>query len=177
MRKLISKILKVSSYCLFGLIVCLSLFMLTLKFIGEAPSILGYNFYYVLTESMEPEINAGEMIIGQKTEPADLKIGDVITYKGEVGAVKDKIITHKIVEINDDIFITKGIANEIADPPINSSQIMSKYVGTVPVVGEIFSIINTKYGFIFLIVTPLLLLILNEISIIVKAFKENKEEH
>lgn len=177
MIKLISKILKVSSYCLFGLIICLSLFVLTLRFLGESPSIFGYSFYYVLTESMEPEINAGDMILGKYTAPEALQVGDVITYMGETGAVKDKIITHKIVEINDDIFTTKGVANDIADPPINSSQILSKYVATIPVAGKLFSVINSKFGFIFLIVTPLVLLIVNEISIIVKAFKEDKEEH
>ena len=177
MKKLISKIIKICSYCLFGLIICLSLFVLTLRFLGESPSIFGYSFYYVLTESMEPEINAGDMILGKCTAPEDLKIGDVVTYHGESGAMKDKIITHKIIEIDDDIFVTKGVANDVADPPINASQIMSRYVVTIPLAGELFSVINSKFGFIFLIVTPLVFLIVNEISIIVKAFKEDKEEH
>ena len=177
MIKLISKILKISSYFLFGLIVCLSLFVLTLRFLGESPSVFGYSFYYVLTESMEPEIKAGEMILGKYTAPEDLQVGDVITYKGETGNLYGKIITHKIVEIEDEIITTKGIANDIADPPINSSQVLSKYVVTIPLAGKIFSVINSKFGFVILIVTPLMLLIVNEISIIVKAFKEDKEEH
>lgn len=177
MIKLISKILKISSYCLFGLIVCLSLFVLTLRFLGESPSIFGYSFYYVLTESMEPEINAGDMILGKYTDPEELQVGDVVTYVGDTGNFHGKIITHKIVEIEGNIVTTKGVANDIADPPINSSQILSKYVVTIPAAGKVFSMINSKYGFIFLIVTPLTLLIVNEISIIVKAFKEDKEEH
>ena len=177
MIKLISKITKVLSYCLFGLIIATALFVLVLRFLGETPSIFGYNFYYVLTESMEPEINAGEMILGKYTAPEDLQVGDVITYMGQTGAVKDKMITHKIVEIQDDLFTTKGVANDVADPPVHSSQILSKYVATIPFAGKVFSLINSKLGFIFLIVTPLLLLIVNEISIIVKAFREDKEEH
>lgn len=177
MLKLISKILKVASYCLFGLIICLSLFVVTLRFLGESPSIFGYSFYYVLTESMEPEIMAGEMIIGKSIDPEDLKVGDIITYIGETDSLKDKIITHKIVEIDDDIFTTQGVANDFPDPPISSSRILSQYVTTIPLAGKIFSIINSRYGFIFLIVTPLCVLIVNEISTIVKAFKEDKEEH
>lgn len=177
MMKLISKILKVSSYCLFGLIICLSLFVLTLRFLGESPSIFGYSFYYVLTESMEPEIKTGDMIIGKYTAPENLQIGDIITYQGEIGEVKGKVVTHKIVEINGDTFITKGVANDTPDPPIHSTQILSKYVATIPVAGDVFSVINSKYGFIFLIVTPLVLLIANEVSIIVKAVKEDKGEH
>ena len=177
MIKLISKILKVVSYCLFGLIIGLSLFVLTLRFLGESPSIFGYSFYYVLTESMEPEICSGEMILGRSVDPATLQVGDIITYIGETGTFKDKIITHKIIEIDDDIFVTQGVANDIPDPAIYGSQILSQYVATIPVAGKLFSVINSKYGFIFLIVTPLSLLIVNEISIIVKAFKEDKEEH
>ena len=177
MLKLISKILKISSYCLFGLIVCLSIFVVALRFLGESPSVFGYSFYYVLTESMEPEIHSGEMILGRYTDPQELQVGDVVTYIGDTGTFKDKVITHKIVEINDDIFVTQGVANDVPDPAIYSSQILSKYVATIPVAGKLFSVINSKFGFVFLIMTPLCLLIVNEISIIVKAFKEDKEEH
>lgn len=177
MIKLISKIFKIVSYCFFGLIVVLSIFVLTLRFMGESPSIFGYSFYYVLTESMEPEIEAGDMILGENVDPSDLQVGDVITYLGETGEVRDKIITHKIVEIDGDIITTKGVANHIPDPPIHSSQIISRYVATIPLAGDIFSAINSKLGFIFLIATPLALLIVNEVSNIVKAVKKEKEEH
>ena len=176
MKKLISKIFKVVSYVMFGMIICLSLFVLTLRFLGESPSIFGYSCYYVLTQSMEPEIMAGEMILGKTTEYEDLKVGDVITYMGESGALTGKIITHKIIEINGDRITTQGVANDIPDPTIGPDQILSKYVGTIPLAGKIFSVINSKLGFLCLIAVPLCLLIVNEFSIIVKAFKE-EEEH
>jgi signal peptidase len=177
MIKLILKIFKIASYCLFGLIICLSVFVVTLRFMGDSPSVFGYSCYYVLTQSMEPEIMAGDMILGKKSKPEDLKVGDIITYIGDTGSFHDKIITHKIVEINGDIFTTQGVANDIADPAIYSSQILSRYVATIPFAGKVFSVINSKLGFVFLIITPLALLIINEVSIIVKAFKEEKEEH
>lgn len=177
MLKQISKILKIASYCMLGLIVCLSLFVLTLRFLGETPSIFGYSFYYVLTESMEPEIMAGEMILCKATDPEDLKVGDTITYVGETGDLNNKVITHKIIDIKGDRFITQGVANDIPDPAIRSSQILSRYVATVPLAGTLFSVINSKYGFMFLIVTPLVVLIFNEITSIVKAIREDKEEH
>lgn len=177
MTTLIPKILKTTSYCILGLIICLSMFVLVLRFLGEAPSIFGYSFYYVLTESMEPEIMAGEMILNKSVAPEELQVGDVITYMGETGDFKNKIITHKIVGIEGDVFTTQGVANDIPDPPINSSQILSRYVGTIPLAGKLFSLINSKFGFVFLIVAPLGLLIINEISGIVKAIKEEKEAH
>ncbi len=177
MKKRISKILKVASYCMLGLIICLSLFVLTLRFLGESPSVFGYSFYYVLTESMEPEIMAGDMILSKSTDPDELQVGDTITYVGAAGVLKDKVITHKIVAIDDGLFTTQGVANDIPDPQISSSQILAKYVATIPLAGRIFSLINSKLGFILLIVIPLGVLMVNEISNIIKAFKEDKEEH
>ena len=177
MLKQLSNIFKVASYCVFGLIIALSLFVLALRFVGETPSIFGYSFYYVLTESMEPEINAGDLILCKQVEPDQLKVGDTITYLGEKGELRGKVITHKIIEINGDSFVTQGVANNVADPAINSSQILAKYVATIPLAGALFSIINSKFGFVFLILLPLGVLIVNEITIIVKACKEDKEEH
>ena len=177
MIKLISKIFKILSYCVFAAVICISIFVLALRFMGESPSVFGYSCYYVLTESMEPEIMAGDMILGKTVTEAELMVGDIITYYGETGSLEDKIITHKIVEIKDGLITTKGTANELPDPPIVGTQVISRYVMTVPYAGKIFSLINSKLGFVFLIVTPLCLLIINEISIIVKAFKEEKEEH
>lgn len=177
MKKLISKILKIASYCLLGLIICLSLLVLAFRFMGKSPSIFGYSFYYVLTESMEPEIMPGEIILGRSVDPSDLRVGDVVTYTGESGELAGKIITHKIIEIDGNTVTTQGVANDIPDPPIKSEQIMSRYITTIPFAGTLFSIINSKLGFVFLIVLPLGLLIANEISIIVKACKKDKEEH
>jgi len=177
MIKIVSKIFKVVSYCLFGLIVCLSLFVLAFRFLGETPTVFGYSLYYVLTESMEPEIMAGEIILSKTTDPNDLQVGDIVTYIGDTGELKDKIITHKIVQIDNGIFTTQGTANDTPDPEIHASQILSKYVTTIPFAGKLFSIINSRWGFICLIAIPLGLLIVNEITIIVKAVKEDKEEH
>lgn len=175
MIKLIPKIFKVVSYCMLGLIICLSAFVMTLRFLGEAPTVFGYSLYYVLTESMEPEIKAGEIILCETVDSNELQIGDVITYVGEVGELKGKIITHKIIAIDGNSFTTKGVANSVPDPQISSAQILSRYVFTIPFIGKIFSIINSKFGFVFLIMVPLGLLIVNEVSIIVKAIKEDKK--
>ena len=177
MTKLIPKILKVLSGCIFALIICFSLFVVSLRFLGETPDIFGYSFYYVLTESMEPEIMAGELILCESVEPEELQVGDIITYSGESGSLQGKIITHKIVDIKDGVFTTQGVANDIPDPPVSASQILSKYVVTIPFAGILFSLINSKFGFIFIVVIPLIILIVNELTVIVKAFKEDKEEH
>ena len=176
MKKQLLRIYKVISYCLFGLIVLLTVFVLGLKMMGESPNILGYSIYYVMSGSMEPEIGVGDIIIGQTVDTKDLQVGDVITYKGDKGTVAGKIVTHKIIEINGNEITTKGVANNIADPPVYPSQVISKYVCRVPFAGDIFTLLNTKFGFVFLVITPLLILLVNEILVIVRTVKDGKEE-
>lgn len=78
----------------------------------------GYFKYYaitVATGSMMPNIYIGDVVlINQKCNLDDLKVGQVIAYKYE-----SKIIVHRLVEIekvgNDTYFYTKGDANNAKD--------------------------------------------------------------
>ena len=78
--------------------------------------ILGFKGYIVMTGSMEPSINAGDVIIGKKANENNIKIGDVITFSSiNSGAT----ITHRIVDItNKDgkrYYQTKGDNNNSED--------------------------------------------------------------
>jgi len=74
----------------------------------------------VLTESMEPDIKAGDLIICKSIEAADVKIGDVISYFDPEGD-GSTIITHKVYDIEIDdktgnrFFRTYGINNNAKD--------------------------------------------------------------
>lgn len=76
----------------------------------------GWFKYYTLTigsGSMTPNINKGDMIIVEKLskqEIEDLKVGEILVFKYD-----QKTIVHRIVEINNDMFYTKGDANNKRD--------------------------------------------------------------
>ncbi|MBR4868162.1 MAG: signal peptidase I, partial [Clostridia bacterium] len=143
----------------------LSLFVL-MKFMGGSESIFGYNIYYVMTGSMEPKYSSGDILLGKTANPDILKQGDVITYIGDEGEIVDKMITHEIIEIQENNgvrqFITKGIANNLADPPVDESQIQAKILFKIPLLGYVFSIANQKWGFFVVIVLPLAFLVVSE---------------
>lgn len=172
--------IKTLSSILFCLLFVVTTFFACMKFLGEDTSFFGYNMYYILTGSMEPDLSAGDIIIGEKVDPAELKVGDVITYKGESGEVKDKVITHEIVDItkNDGEvrFITKGRANNVEDPPVSKNQIMSKMTVKVPFLGKAFSVINSKWGFFIIIIAPLAVLFISEVVSLIKVIRTRKEE-
>ena len=86
----------------------------------EVPSVFGNIPLIVLTESMEPDILAGDLIVCKKIDPKDVKVDDVISYFDPEGS-GSTIITHKVVKVEVDpesgdiSFRTYGINNNIED--------------------------------------------------------------
>ena len=178
---MVKKIFKVCSTALFVMLMIITITLVVMRFMGESYNFLGYNAYYVLTGSMEPEIMAGDVIFSKNVDDASkLKVGDIITYNGEVGVVKDKSITHKIIEIREEngrlVFVTQGVANPAADPPITSDQIVSKMVYNSGFFGAVVSAVNSKTGFLMIIILPLAVFLTSEVFSLVKTYKECKEE-
>lgn len=85
-------------------------------------TLLGYSCLKVISGSMSPDIMEGENIIIKKCN--NYEIGDIITY-----LYNDEIITHRIVEIKNDLYYTKGDLNNTVDfNPIEYNQIYGKVI-------------------------------------------------
>ena len=86
----------------------------------EVPSIFGNIPLIVLTESMEPDIMSGDLIICREIDPEDVEVDDVISYFDPEGK-GTTIVTHKVIakEINPETgeisFRTRGINNNVDD--------------------------------------------------------------
>ena len=85
--------------------------------IGNIPSFLGLYIFRVETYSMEPTIEAGDLIVSTKpTSSSNIQVGTVVTFKNLSGDT----VTHRIVAIiydesgNITGYHTKG------DNPVNS---------------------------------------------------------
>ena len=104
------------------------------------PRLIGAVPLTVLSGSMEPTISAGDLVVVRPTDPADLRIGDVVT----VQPVSDDptLVTHRIVGVThggDGLagFVTQGDANEHPDEPVVPEQVMGRVVYTVPLIGHV----------------------------------------
>lgn len=102
------------------------------KFTNNRMTVGGLHIFSIVSESMVPEYNIGDILVSKTTPPSELKIGDDITYLGEKGELKGLFITHRIIQIKESngkySFITKGIANEVEDPEIEQGQVIGKVV-------------------------------------------------
>lgn len=85
------------------------------------PAALGYQRYVIVSGSMTGTYDRGSIVYDEEVPVSDLNVGDSITYAPPPGASPEKLVTHRIVWIGqnksgEEIFRTKGDANEVADP-------------------------------------------------------------
>ena len=96
------------------------------------------------------------------------------------GDLKGKIVTHEIVGItkenNRRIFYTKGIKNISNDPAVYEEQILGKVIYKFFLFSIIERIMDTKIGFILIIIIPLGLIYFFEIKDIIKDVKKIKNQ-
>lgn len=146
---------------LFILVVCLQ------RFSNNELAFFDYRMFTVLTGSMEPKYNVGDVLFAKEIDPNDIQVGDAISYLGESGDVKDKVVTHEVVEIEtnengEKLFHTKGIANIIEDPIVHADQIYGKIIYKSTILSFISKTIRTPIGLIILIIIPVFYIIGSE---------------
>lgn len=137
---------------------------------NKVPSIFNIVPSVVLTNSMSPTINPGDLIITKKYNNSELNVGDIVTFYGKVNNEK-ALITHRIVKINEEEVITRGDNHDVSvdnDNPIGYDNIVSVYSFRIPKVGYLINFIKSPLGFILLVIVPLILYIS---LLIVKLFR------
>lgn len=122
--------------------------------------------YVVLSDSMSPQIQAGDMVVVQSVDPATLSEGDIITYES-ARTDGPTTVTHRIVSVvNSDgerQFRTKGDANEDADPNlVSQSDVTGRVWFHVPLVGHLVMFASADTGLVLFVIVPSLLLVANE---------------
>lgn len=124
------------------------------------PSLMGYKSMAVLSGSMEPGIPVGSIIYVGKTDPAELKVGDIVTYQisGET------MVTHRVEAIDYDNrqITTKGDANENADAsPVDFTSVVGKASFHLPFIGYISIYAKTPLGIAAVCGVLVVLILLN----------------
>ncbi len=141
------------------------------------PSVFGYSPVIVLSGSMSPAFETGDMIILQKTDPYTLKVNDVICYMEEESAV-----THRIMEVQQQdgapVYVTRGDANNAEDTtPVLPEQVQGKYTGIrIAGAGDFAMFLQSTPGMLIFIGGPVLLFILWDVVRRVISNRQTKKE-
>lgn len=137
------------------------------RFSNNKLSIFNYRMFTVISGSMEPKYKIGDVLLAKEVEPEKIKVGDTISYLGNVNSFKDKVVTHQVVGI-DKIdgkyyFHTKGLANLVEDPLVSADQLYGKVIYKSVIISLIYKIVSTNVGFYLFIIIPILYIISSEI--------------
>lgn len=130
----------------------------------EVPSVAGTLPLIVLTDSMYPVIESGDLIICHTAEPEEISVGDVIAFFDPAGN-GSTIVTHRVQEVAEQggqiAWRTKGDNNNTEDRLlVTADKLVAVYEGTrLDGFGNVALFMQTTPGLILCVVCPLLLLV------------------
>ncbi|GLK16842.1 signal peptidase I [Herbiconiux flava] len=100
----------------------------------------------VLTQSMEPGLPPGTLIIVKPEPVGEIRLGDVVTYQiesGEPGVVSHRVVEKTFATDGSTTFRTKGDNNDAVDEqPVREVQIVGVLWYSVPLLGWVNTAVN-----------------------------------
>ena len=130
----------------------------------EVPSVAGTLPLIVLTDSMYPVIESGDLIICHTAEPEEIQVNDVICYFDPAGN-GSSIVTHRVMEVTEQngqiAWKTRGDNNNTEDRLlVPADKLVAVYKGTrLAGFGNVALFMQTTPGLIVCVVCPILLLV------------------
>ena len=110
------------------------------------PRLAGATPYAVLTGSMEPTYPPGTLVVVRPVDPAQLGVGDAVTYQlesGEPTVATHRIVTRGVNGKGEHWFRTQGDANSAPDPEsVRAVQVKGRVWYAVPHLGHANDVLN-----------------------------------
>ena len=155
-------------------------FVLGFCLLALAPVVLGWRPYTVLTGSMRPNIQPGDVVMDRPMKISDADVGDVITFSDP--SRNGVLVTHRIRSITrgpvqTDVE-TRGDANNASERwTIKTTDPVGRVVYVIPKVGFVANTIRRHpAGILLLVVVPVLLVGVGVVRRIWQADDEDGDE-
>ena len=95
---------------------------------------LGIRTFLVSGVSMEPYLQAGDVVIVGRSSPEDIHVGDVILFQNQ-----SRQVVHRVIEVQETRggleFVTQGDANNRPDDPVAVEDVAGKAIVRIPKIG------------------------------------------
>lgn len=164
--KIVARIVRIALITVLALVLACNLYFIAARAItGEHSTLFGYSTAIVISGSMSPAIEVDDMVIIHREDAYSR--GDIITYKDG-----KSLVTHRIHEITQDGYITKGDANNTTDGTISPDSVVGRVVTVIPKVGKLISFLRTPLGMCSIVLIGVLLIEYPALSEKIKAKKD-----
>jgi signal peptidase len=125
-----------------------------------APVLFGYRSFTVLSGSMQPLLDVGDVVVTKPVMARDVRVGDVITFPDEE---REELVTHRVRSIHlvgeRASIETRGDANDASERwSVASDGSVGRVAYHLPLVGYALVWTHGRWARILLIVIPALLL-------------------
>ena len=131
----------------------------TLLLAATVPLALGHGSFSVMSGSMAPAVDAGDVVVAERIAPRQASVGDVVTFRDPQGT--GRLISHRVrslrVDGNTVHATTKGDANNTAErwsAPAGGE--IGRVSYRLPKLGYVMVWTRTPLGRLLLIALPLL---------------------
>jgi signal peptidase len=144
-------------------------------------SMNGKDEYYETTGfDIKTRFKSGDLVIAKTPENnRTLKVGDIVTYVGNVNGY-EALITHRIVEVidtdNDGLMDSYVVMGDVvtARETLNPDKVLAVYKNHLKGVGAAINWLQNPTNFLLVIVIPLALLFIYNIILVVRMVMEYK---
>lgn len=161
-----NRILSCVKFVFLGILVLILIMMLVLivksrLYPDEMPGLFGYKPVIVASDSMQPSVLAGDLVIVKQVDEDELKAGEIIAYKENNGTVTVHRIVDMISSKGEVYFETKGDNNTTTDAALTAGEsVVGKFSSRIVGLGNFILVIASPLGFAVLLLSTMLLFLI-----------------
>ena len=116
--------------------------------------VFGYSFHTIQSESMEPTIHVGDLVIVKQVDYSEINVDDIILFKSEdtSSEVYGRYVVHRVIEVLDGeqgVYRTQGDHN--SGPDLVPSKAEGKVVKISSSLGGVFNFVTQGRNILFVI--------------------------
>lgn len=130
----------------------------------------------VRDEELKPDFEKGDLVIVTKNKNEDIKIGDKIffydTYKNQISVNLGNIINKDVINEEEVTYTMNGNYPLSSEYVIGKSSTSNRYKN----IGSILAVLESRFGFLFIIIFPILILFIYEIYAVIIELKTPIDE-
>ena len=151
------KIKNIIEYIVIFLVIFVNAFLIfqSVRNPGKTPSLFGKKAFIIISGSMIPEIQIGDVVVTTNTDT--FKVGDVIAFRSDSTVIVHRIINE--MNVNGKImYQTQGDNNNVADKElVNVSAIEGVMIFKIPFIGKI---LMWLYRNLFIVIAVLVVIVI-----------------
>ena len=107
--------------------------------------LLGYQCFTVISGSMAPKYNVGDLLYVKEVDVDSIEVGDDITF---LLNEELKIATHRVIGIDTEkqYFYTQGLTNNTVDDPVHFNNVIGVPQFSIPKLGYVSNFVQNPPG-------------------------------